>query len=87
MKIHGHSRHTVDILFPLAVLFVFAVSAFAVLILSARIYAAQVEHSATSAEQIPVAYLREKLRQKGKGRRVRPVSPLPICGKSYGKTM
>ncbi len=63
MKIHGHSRHTVDILFPLAVLLVFAVSAFAVLILSAHIYAAQIEHSAISAEQIPVAYLREKLQQ------------------------
>lgn len=64
MSIQKGRQHTIDFIFPLAVLFVFAVSAFTVLLLSAHVYADQTArtqsdyHSAT-----PLSYIREKVRQ------------------------
>lgn len=64
MKIRRDTRHTIDFIFPLAVLFVFAVSAFAVLVLSAHVYASQTAASETAyASQTPLSYVREKIRQ------------------------
>lgn len=64
MKIRRDTRHTIDFIFPLAVLFVFAVSAFAVLVLSAHVYASQTAASESAyASQTPLSYVREKIRQ------------------------
>lgn len=64
MNTERNSQHTIDMIFPLTLLFVFAVSAFAVLILSARTYAVQTSRSESLyAVGTPVAYIREKLRQ------------------------
>ena len=64
MAIRKDHRHTIDFIFPLAVLFVFAVSAFAVLLLSAHIYAGQTAQSESDYQaNTPLSYIREKIRQ------------------------
>ncbi len=57
-------RHVIDFIFPLAVLFVFAASSFAVLVLSAHIYSSQTETADKNyASLTPLAYVSEKVRQ------------------------
>lgn len=64
MAIRKNRKHTIDFIFPLAVLFVFAVSAFAVLLLSAHTYAGQTARTeANYASATPLSYIREKVRQ------------------------
>lgn len=64
MKVQRTASHSVDILFPLSILFVFAVSALAVLLLSSRAYTSQRELAAHTYETLmPISYLREKVRQ------------------------
>lgn len=64
MAIRKNRKHTIDFIFPLAVLFVFAVSAFAVLLLSAHVYADQtVRTQADYQASTPLSYIREKVRQ------------------------
>lgn len=64
MAIRKDRKHTIDFLFPLAVLFVFAVSAFTVLLLSAHVYADQTARTQSDYQAAtPLSYIREKVRQ------------------------
>ena len=64
MAIRKERKHTIDFIFPLAVLFVFAVSAFTVLLLSAHVYADQTARTQSDYQAAtPLSYIREKVRQ------------------------
>ena len=43
MRFQRQKNHVIDLLFPIAVLFVFAISSFLVLVLSAHIYSSQTQ--------------------------------------------
>ena len=45
MRFHRNRSHVIDLIFPLAVLFVFAASSLVVLILSVHIYTGQTEQA------------------------------------------
>ena len=64
MRFHRNRSHVIDLIFPLAVLFVFAASSLVVLILSVHIYTGQTEqaeaHYRTDTSQ---SYVEEKIRQ------------------------
>ena len=65
MSMQKDRQHTIDFIFPLAVLFVFAVSAFTVLLLSAHVYADQTARTQSDYQAAtPLSYIREKVRQK-----------------------
>lgn len=60
----SHQTHTVDILFPFAVLFTFAVSSLLVLLLSAHIYSEQTTQAQENYyTHTPLSYISEKVRQ------------------------
>lgn len=64
MRFKNPKQHSIDFVFPLSVLFVFAVSALLVLLLCANIYARQTSAAEDNYEQYtPLAYISEKLRQ------------------------
>ena len=64
MSMQKDRQHTIDFIFPLAVLFVFAVSAFTVLLLSAHVYADQTTRTQSDYQAAtPLSYIREKVRQ------------------------
>lgn len=64
MKFRRSDKHAIDLIFPLAVLFVFASSSLLVLILSAHIYASQTDHAKSNYQSYtPLAYITEKVRQ------------------------
>ena len=64
MSMQKDRQHTIDFIFPLAVLFVFAVSAFTVLLLSAHVYADQTARTQSDYQAAtPLSYIREKVRQ------------------------
>lgn len=64
MSMQKDRQHTIDFIFPLAVLFVFAVSAFTVLLLSAHVYADQTACTQSDYQTAtPLSYIREKVRQ------------------------
>ena len=64
MSMPKDRQHTIDFIFPLAVLFVFAVSAFTVLLLSAHVYADQTARTQSDYQAAtPLSYIREKVRQ------------------------
>lgn len=64
MSMQKDQQHTIDFIFPLAVLFVFAVSAFTVLLLSAHVYADQTARTQSDYQAAtPLSYIREKVRQ------------------------
>ena len=56
MRFQRQKNHIIDLLFPIAVLFVFAISSFLVLVLSAHIYSSQ-------TQKMNTAYVAEKIRQ------------------------
>ena len=64
MRFQIKRKHMIDFLFPVALFFVFALSALATILLAARIYQDTTEHSAlnyTSRTSLP--YISEKLHQ------------------------
>ena len=64
MRFHRNRSHVIDLIFPLAVLFVFAASSLVVLILSVHIYTGQTEQSeAHYRTDTPLSYVEEKIRQ------------------------
>lgn len=68
MKQSKSNRHTIDLIFPIAVFFVFAVSALAVIMLSARLYRAQTQSSENLYTTCTsLAYIDEKIRQNDSG--------------------
>lgn len=64
MKLTTSNKHVIDMVFPIAVFFVFAASALAVLTLSARFYRSQTtEAEYRYTERTSLAYVSEKIRQ------------------------
>lgn len=64
MRFRRSDKHAIDLIFPLAVLFVFAASSLLVLILSAHIYAGQTNNAQSNYQSYtPLAYITEKIRQ------------------------
>ena len=64
MRFHRNRSHVIDLIFPLAVLFVFAASSLVVLILSVHIYTEQTEQAeAHYRTDTPLSYVEEKIRQ------------------------
>lgn len=64
MRFHRQKNHVIDLLFPIAVLFVFAASSFVVLVLSVHIYSSQTRKTSTDyTVHTPLAYVAEKIRQ------------------------
>lgn len=64
MRFHMKQKHMIDFLFPVVLLFVFAISALTVILLAARIYQSATEHSSwhyTSGTGL--AYISEKIHQ------------------------
>ena len=64
MRFHRNRSHVIDLIFPLAVLFVFAASSLVVLILSVHIYTGQTTQAeAHYRSDTPLSYIEEKVRQ------------------------
>ena len=64
MKFRRSDKHAIDLIFPLAVLFVFAASSLLVLILSTHIYTGQIDHAKSNYQSYTtLAYITEKVRQ------------------------
>ena len=64
MRFQRQKNHVIDLLFPIAVLFVFAISSFLVLALSAHIYSSQTQEMNTGyTVHTSLAYVAEKIRQ------------------------
>lgn len=62
MRFHRNRSHVIDLIFPLAVLFVFAASSLVVLILSVHIYTGQTEQAeAHYRTDTPLSYIEEKI--------------------------
>lgn len=64
MRFHQEKKHVIDLIFPLAIFFVFAVSALLVLLLSVHIYGDQTDKTLKNFESsTPLSYITEKVRQ------------------------
>ena len=64
MRFQRQKNHVIDLLFPIAVLFVFAISSFLVLVLSAHIYSSQTQKMNTCyTVHTSLAYVAEKILQ------------------------
>ena len=64
MRFRTKHRHMIDLLFPVALFFVFALSALTVLLIAARIYQSTTEHSSLhDTSRTSLSYISEKLHQ------------------------
>ena len=64
MRFQAPSSHVIDLIFPIALFFVFAASSLSVLILAADIYASTTNRMAANDQNRTVlAYISEKIRQ------------------------
>ncbi len=64
MNFRMQNRHVIDLVFPIAVFFVFAASSLAVLMLAANIYSSQTAASADNDQiRTALSYINEKIRQ------------------------
>lgn len=64
MRFQTRSRHVIDLLFPIALFFVFAASSLAVLILAADIYSSTTNQLLANDEsRTALSYISEKIRQ------------------------
>ncbi len=64
MKLRTQHRHVIDLIFPIAVFFVFAASSLAVLMLAANLYGKQtVDAEGNDRARISLSYINEKIRQ------------------------
>lgn len=64
MRFRTKHRHMIDLLFPVALFFVFALSALTVLLIAARIYQSTTEHSSLNyTSRTSLSYISEKLHQ------------------------
>lgn len=64
MQFHTEKRHVIDILFPIVLFFVFAASAFVVIMLAANIYSSTTASSESHFETgTSLSYVTEKIRQ------------------------
>lgn len=68
MQIRTRQNHMIDFLFPVALLFVFAVSALAVILLATEVYQSTTEHSSLNyTARTSLAYISEKIHQNDSG--------------------
>lgn len=64
MNLPSRNRHVIDLVFPIALFFVFAVSALSVLILAADLYASTTDQLSVNDEnRTALSYIAEKMRQ------------------------
>lgn len=64
MKFRTKQKHMIDLIFPVALFFVFALSALTVLLLAARIYRSTTENSSMNySARTALSYISEKIRQ------------------------
>lgn len=64
MRFQTRNRHVIDLIFPIALFFVFAASSLVVLILAADIYASTTNHFQINDEsRTALSYISEKIRQ------------------------
>lgn len=64
MRFHTQKKHVIDLLFPIALFFVFAASALTVLLLATNIYRSTTEHSFRNyTAETSLAYITEKIHQ------------------------
>ena len=64
MRFQTRSSHVIDLIFPIALFFVFAASSLSVLILAANIYASTTSRlAANDQNRTALAYISEKIRQ------------------------
>ncbi|MCI9218072.1 MAG: DUF4860 domain-containing protein [Dorea sp.] len=64
MRFHTKRKHMIDYLFPIALFFVFAISALTVLLLAARIYQSTTENSSLNyTSRTSLSYISEKIHQ------------------------
>lgn len=64
MRFQSRKNHVIDILFPISLYFVFAVSALTVLLLATNVYQTSTEHSALNYNaETTLSYLVEKIHQ------------------------
>lgn len=64
MRFHSKKNHVIDILFPISLYFVFAVSALTVLLLATNVYQTAIEHSTLNyTAETTLSYLTEKIHQ------------------------
>ena len=72
MKISPKRQHSIDLIFPIALFFVFAASALMVLILAADLYSSAGKQQQKKEEiYTPLSYLAEKIRQNDTGGAIR----------------
>ena len=68
MRFRTRSRHVIDLIFPISLFFVFAVSALSVLILAGNIYASTSSRLRVNDEnRTALSYIAEKMRQNDRG--------------------
>ena len=68
MRFRTKRRHMIDFLFPVALFFVFALSALTVLLLAARIYQSTTENSSLNyTSRTGLSYISEKIHQNDLG--------------------
>lgn len=68
MRFRTRSSHVIDLIFPIALFFVFAASSLSVLILAANIYASTTHRLAANDEnRTALSYISEKIRQSDAG--------------------
>lgn len=68
MRTRVRSRHVIDLIFPISLFFVFAVSALSVLILAGNIYASTSSRLRVNDEnRTALSYIAEKIRQNDSG--------------------
>lgn len=64
MRFHSRKNHVIDILFPISLYFVFAVSALTVLLLATNVYQTATKHSTLNyTAETTLSYLTEKIHQ------------------------
>lgn len=68
MQLRTRQNHMIDFLFPVALLFVFAVSSLAVILLATEVYRSTTEHSSLNyTARTSLAYISEKIHQNDSG--------------------
>lgn len=68
MRFRTKHRHMIDFLFPVALFFVFALSALTVILLAAKIYQSTTQHSALNyTSRTCLSYITEKVHQNDDG--------------------
>lgn len=75
MRFQARHKHVIDLIFPIALFFVFAASSFSVLILAADVYASTTDRLGVNDEnRTALSYISEKIRQNDSNGAINTVS-------------